>query len=61
MPLDLLKKLSITKKQDITPKPVIHHPKNCPECGGWIEYKKNNFGKFYVCRHCKWSCTGEHI
>ena len=67
MPLTLLKNLKLKttfkspKKLDTIPKPIDHHPTSCPECGGWIEFKKTKFGKFYVCRYCKWSCTGEQL
>lgn len=51
--------LQFRKKPEENIKPVSNHPAECPECGGWIEFKSNKFGKFYVCKYCKWSCTGE--
>ena len=58
IPSDLLKPIKINKKQEQDIKPIDPYPKECPECGGWIEFKSTKFGKFYVCTHCKWSCTG---
>ena len=57
-PLDLLKSIKIGRKQEQNIKPINPYPKECSECGGWIEFKSTKFGKFYVCEYCKWSCTG---
>jgi len=57
--LDLLKSIKIKRKRYQDIKSIDPYPKECPECGGWIEFKSTKFGKFYVCKYCKWSCTGK--
>jgi hypothetical protein len=58
MTFDLFKLIKLNKNQEQEGKPVTHYPRECPECGGWIDFKNTKLGPFYVCKHCKWSCTG---
>ena len=58
MILSLIKYLKIKNSQNLSKKTIRNYPERCPECGGWIDFKSNKYGKFYECRYCKWSCTG---